>query len=355
MSGTTIANQDKIFQSFLKGEYCSSEEYVGYNPQPFGIQPGIYFNLSNEAYHSDPAIGNSNIKDLLVSPLKYWRNSPLNPKRKWKETKSKTIGTALHCYLMEREKFWQEYVVLPALNVDSEFYLTESVKEDFLKNFAIRKTKDAKTFEYIGSKTKLSESEFEEIKEMVEYFESLPTAGELFKDGYMEVSIFWRDEETGLMCKCRPDYLTPNYIADYKSISSIDQIKNSCGNYDYYLQQAFYLEGLNQIRNLLKKDMVSNQPPETFIACNQLISNDHSNFIFAFQEKEDLLVRLKTFNEEVNNWGRDLFRRGLEIYKQNIEKYGVNRWEDDYKKTPDEPDIQMMGFEDLGSWLQYKY
>lgn len=320
------------------------------NKQLAGIGPGIYFNLSNEDYHSDSAIGCSNIKDLLVSPLKYWRNSSLNPKRKWKETKSKTIGSALHCYLMEREKFWKEYVVLPELDVDSDFYKTESVKEDFLQNFELFASKTAKTFKYRGNKTKLSEGEFEQIKEAVEYFESLPTAGELFKDGYAEVSIFWRDEETGLMCKCRPDYLTPNYIADYKSIASIDQIKNSCGNYDYYLQQAFYLEGLTQIRSYLRNnfDMVS---PDEF----EVTKNDHNNFIFAFQDKEDLLVRLKTFNEEVNDWGRDLFRRGLEIYKKSIEKYGTEKmWSDDYKR-PDEMDIQIMGFEDLGSWIQYKF
>lgn len=326
--------------------------------QPKGIEPGIYFNLSAEDYHNDSAIGCSNIKDLLVSPLKYWRNSPLNPKRKWKDTKAKTIGSALHCYLMEREKFEKDYVVLPKLKLNSDFYKAESSKPDFDKNFKIPKKKDAKTFKYIGSKIAINEKEFEDIKEMVDYFDSLPTAGELFKDGYMEVSIFWRDEETGLMCKCRPDYLTPNYIADYKSISSIDQIKNSCGNYDYYLQQAFYLEGLDQIRKLMIR---GKEWPSDFLKKENIkwsvdfLNSNHNNFIFAFQEKEDLLVRLKTFNEEVNDWGRDLFRRGLQIYKQNIEKYGVNRWEDDYKRTPDEPDIEMLGFENLGQWIQYKY
>lgn len=321
--------------------------------QPQGFQPGIYFNLSNEDYHSDPAISNSNIKDLLMSPMKYWRNSPLNPKRKSRGTKSKTIGSALHCYLMEREKFWQEYVVLPELEIDSDFYRTQSQKEDFLQNFELFASKGAKTFKYRGNKTKLSESEFEEIKEMVDYFESLPTAGELFKDGYMEVSIFWRDEETGLMCKCRPDYLTSNYIADYKSISSIDQIKNSIGNYDYYLQQAFYLEGLTQFRKFYRENWKGKF--EGSKGVDELTQNNHSNFIFAFQEKEDLLVRLKTFREDVVESSRDLFRRGLEIYKQNIEKYGAESWEDDYKKTPEEPDIEMMGWEDLPAWIQYKY
>lgn len=308
------------------------------------IQSGIYFNLSAEDYHNDLAIGCSNIKDLLISPLKYWINSPLNPKRKNKETKSKTIGAALHCYLMERERFYQDYIVLPYLYVDSDFYRTESVKPDFDKNFSMRKTKDAKTFEYVGFKTVLKEEEFAEIKDAVEYFESLPT-GSLFRDGYAEVSIFWRDEETGLMCKCRPDYLTSSYIADYKSINSIDQIKSSIATYDYYLQQTWYLEGLNQLR---KSGLVT--PP-----FEHLIKNPHHNFIFAFQEKEaPYLVRLKTFNEEISNWAGDKCRKGLEIYKKNFEKYGAERWCDDYKRAG-ENDIEMFGFEDLPAWIQYKF
>jgi len=322
------------------------------NRQPKGLAEGIYFNLPADQYHADPAIGCSNIKDLLVSPLKYWTNSPLNPKRKNKETKAKTIGTALHCYLMEREKFNQEYLVLPYLYVDSDFYRNESAKPDFDKNFSMRKTKDAKTFEYIGPKTVLKQEEFAEIKDAVEYFESLPT-GALFQDGYAEVSIFWRDEETGLMCKCRPDYLTPNYIADYKSISSIDQIKPSICSYDYYLQQTWYLEGLNQIKKYFAKN-----PTKGFGFrddwWNQFLKTNHNNFIFAFQEKEaPYLVRLKTFNEEVSNWAGDKARRGLEIYKKNIEKFGEKRWEDDYKKEG-ENDIEMLGFEDLPQYIQYK-
>lgn len=325
------------------------------NQQPGGLLPGIYFDLSDEAYHNDPAISNSNIKDLLISPMKYWRNSALNPKRKRKETSSMKTGKALHCYLMEKERFNRDYIVLPKLDVDSDFYRIESEKPEFLQNFALRKTKDAKTFEYIGTKIKLSEEEFEGIKEAVDYFESLPTAGELFKDGYMEVSIFWRDEETGLMCKCRPDYLTPNYIADYKSISEIGKIKNQIGDYDYYIQQAYYLEGLRCFRegSVPKNFNELSEEQKAFVA--QIADNNHSNFIFAFQDKEDLMVRLKTFNSDVVEGSTDLFRRGLRIYKDSIEKYGLEPWQDDYKRLPEEKDIEMLGWEDLPVWIQHKY
>lgn len=327
------------------------------NKQPKGMGAGIYFNLTAEDYHNDPAVSCSNIKDLLISPLKYWTNSSLNPNRKQKETVAKSIGTALHCLLMEKEKFKQDYIVLPKLDVDSDFYRTESVKPNFLQNFALRKTKDAKTFEYIGNKTVIKADDFEEIKAAVDSLESQPAAGSLFQDGYAEVSIFWRDEETRLMCKCRPDYLTPNYIADYKSIADIEKIGRDLVGYKYHIQAAYYLEGLNNLRKLLRKDMTANQLQDTFLKCNQLIQNhpskDHNNFIFAFQEKEaPYLVRLKTLDQEVLEIGREKFRLGLEIYKENIEKYGAEKWEDNYRRDG-EGEIQILGLSNLPSYLQY--
>lgn len=322
------------------------------NKQPKGLEPGIYFGLSNEDYHNDPAVSCSNIKDLLVSPLKYWTNSPLNPKKKQKETKAKSIGTALHCLLMEKERFSEDYIVLPKLEVDSDFYREESKKPDFLSNFELCKTKNAKTFKYIGNRAALKIGEYEEITEAINHLESQGAAGSLFKDGYAEVSIFWRDEETGLMCKCRPDYLTPNYIPDYKSIASIETIVRDLVKYKYHFQAAYYLEGLSQLKKYLQLlDPVGTVPQGWW---DQFLNTDHNNFIFAFQEKESpYLVRLKALDQEVLEIGRDKFKLGLQIYKENIEKYGVEKWGDDYRRDG-EGEIEVLGLAQFPSYIQYK-
>jgi len=320
------------------------------NKQPEGLKAGIYFNLSNEDYHSDPAVSCSGIKDLLVSPLQYWDSSPLNKNRKHKETKAKTIGTALHCLLMEKEKFSEDYIVLPKLEIDSDFYREESKKPDFDHNYELFASKGSKTFKYIGSKTVIRQEEYEEINEAVNNLEAQGAASSLFKDGYAEVSIFWRDEETGLMCKCRPDYLSTNYIADYKSIASIEIIERSLAAYNYHYQAAYYLEGLNQ----LKKNPLLLPENITKDWWEKLINTDHNNFIFAFQGKESpYLVRLKALDQEVLEIGREKFRLGLQIYKENIDKYGVNKWEDNYRRDG-EGAIQILGLVHLPSYIQYR-
>ena len=79
-----------------------------------------------------------------------------------------------------------------------------------------------------------------------------------------------------------------------------------------------------------------------------------SNFIFAFQGKESpYLVRLKALDQEVLDIGREKFRLGLQIYKENIEKYGVNKWEDDYARDG-EKEIQILGLVHLPSYIQYR-
>ncbi len=322
--------------------------------QPEGFKCGIYFNLSNEDYQNDPAISCSNIKDLLVSPRKFWKNSNFNQKRKEKNTDAKAIGSALHCYLMERERFFEEYIILPKLEVDSDFYRTESIKPDFLKNFELYKTKDAKTFKYIGDKLILKEEEFDEIKEAIEYLESLEDSCELFRNGYAEVSIFWRDEETGLMCKCRPDWLAINWIADYKSLTTIDKIKKGICDYKYFIQQAFYLEGLNQIRKFLKENSVDASQGVDKKWWEEFIDSIHNRFIFVFQEKDDsYLTRLITFNLEVNNFFIDKCQHALEIYKENIKEYGSEAWPDNRTRNG-ETTLQVLGFEDLPSYIQFE-
>lgn len=321
--------------------------------QPFGRAVGIYFNLSNEDYQNDPAISCSNIKDLLISPRKFWKNSNFNPRKKDRGTDAKAIGSALHCYLMERERFFLEYIILPKLEVDSDFYRTESIKSDFLNNFELYKTKDAKTFKYVGIKSVLKEEEFEEIKEAIEYLESLEESCELFKNGYAEVSIFWKDEATGLMCKCRPDWLATNWIADYKSLTSIDKIKKGICDYKYFIQQAFYLEGLNQIRKFLKENNISAPHGIDKEWWNEFLESIHNRFIFVFQEKDDsYLTRLITFNLEVNNFFADKCQYALEVYLENIKEYGLDAWPDNKTRNGD-TSIQVLGFEDLPSYIQF--
>jgi hypothetical protein len=66
---------------------------------------------SNEEYHANPAISSTTAKHVLVSEqLLYDHLHKLTPRN---ETKSMSLGTAIHCAMLETGRFKREYVVRP--------------------------------------------------------------------------------------------------------------------------------------------------------------------------------------------------------------------------------------------------
>jgi exodeoxyribonuclease VIII len=70
----------------------------------------------------------------------------------------------------------------------------------------------------------------------------------LNKNGFSELSFFAKSPNTGVLCKCRFDYLTADRIAiDVKKTqdAQAEAFSKSIANYRYYVQQAFYSDVFN--------------------------------------------------------------------------------------------------------------
>lgn len=218
----------------------------GINRQPEGIKPGIYYDLPADIYHADPALSSSGLKLLLKNPLYYWDSSPLNPHRKQKDTISMKIGRAIHTMLLEPDKFDKEFIVLPPVNdikIDSEVWGKLSLTED-AADFKLPK-KTAKVVKYAGKKIVISEDKFNDIATAVDTVKNDLSIAGLISGGHPEVSIFWRDQETGIMCRVRFDYLRPGWDFDLKSTtnSSMEHIGFAISDYRYDISCAMYAEG----------------------------------------------------------------------------------------------------------------
>lgn len=247
--------------------------------QPQGIPPGIYYDLSSEEYHADPALSSSGIKTLLKKPLKYWHNSPLNANRKQEDSQAMKVGRAFHTMLLEPEKFNEEFSIKP--NVQS-----------------------TTTAGMVGA------GDYQDMLEAVKVVRGDVTIAPLLTGGHPEVSIFWRDEETGVMCRVRFDYLPKRIGVDYKTTTDVsrESIGYAIADYRYDLSAAMYLDGLNQAG---------------------LMGDDHLGFVLLFQEKKaPYLCEAVRLSEDLLAIGRRDFRHGLDIYKQYIEKYGAAKWSD---------------------------
>ncbi|EBU3674166.1 exonuclease VIII [Salmonella enterica] len=81
---------------------------------PDDIQPGIYYDIPNEAYHAGPGVSKSQLDDIADTPAIYlWRkNAPVDTEK----TKSLDTGTAFHCRVLEPEEFSKRFIIAPEFN-----------------------------------------------------------------------------------------------------------------------------------------------------------------------------------------------------------------------------------------------
>ncbi|EBQ6260806.1 exonuclease VIII [Salmonella enterica] len=81
---------------------------------PDNIQPGIYYDIPNEAYHAGPGVSKSQLDDIADTPAIYlWRkNAPVNTEK----TKTLDTGTAFHCRVLEPEEFSKRFIIAPEFN-----------------------------------------------------------------------------------------------------------------------------------------------------------------------------------------------------------------------------------------------
>jgi len=172
------------------------------------IDIGIYKTLSNKDYHADKnSISRSALIDFKKNPRYYWAWH-VNPNRPVKkQTEAMIFGSAFHCYVLEPDKFYETYAVEPTKVL---------LKNEGETAYRIYKNQCEELAR--SSKIVLSHETYDELTLMhYELFENIKAA-ELIRKARYEQSYFWKDDESGLMLKARPDILHENMIVDIKTI-----------------------------------------------------------------------------------------------------------------------------------------
>lgn len=188
-------------------------------------------------YHAmTNVVSKSHLDQIARSPLHYWA-AYLDPNRQPREaTPAMAIGSAVHTHVLELSTWDERYVMAP-----------EGIN---------RRTKAGKelwaAFEAdAASRTVLSRSDAELVMQMGRAVWSHPAAAFLLgRPGKAEQTYLWTDEATGLECKCRPDWMTNDgqLIVDLKATEDASPagFRKSIGNFRYYVQAAWYLDGIER-------------------------------------------------------------------------------------------------------------
>lgn len=184
------------------------------------------FETTSDDYHNAPGVSSTSLDRVLISPATF-KHFQENPEP---VSEAKDEGRILHTLILEPEKFDTEYAVAPP----------ELTRRDARSKEWIRVCEENK------GKTVLKHSEVLEAKQMAEVARAHSRAALL--NGLKELSFFWKDPTTGILCKCRPDNLTAKgVIVDYKSTQKAfpkEVWAKSMAVYGYHTQGAFYLDGV---------------------------------------------------------------------------------------------------------------
>ncbi|EDW6823673.1 exodeoxyribonuclease VIII [Salmonella enterica] len=197
---------------------------------PDDIQPDIYYDIPNEAYHAGPGVSKSQLDDIADTPAIYlWRkNAPVDTEK----TKSLDTGTAFHCRVLEPEEFSKRFIIAP------EFNRRTSAGKEEEKTFLEECARTGRTV--------LTAEEGRKIELMYQSVMALPLGQWLVESaGYAESSVYWEDPETGILCRCRPDKIIPEFhwIMDVKTTADIQRFRTAYYDYRYHVQDAFYSDG----------------------------------------------------------------------------------------------------------------
>lgn len=348
------------------------------------VEPGIFFDMPEEAYHAAEGLSCSGIKHLTVSKLNYWHKN-LNPDREPEDdTGARRFGKAVHSLALEPERFARAFA--PKLSVDD--FPGALVTADDLKAFLelnrlpkSGKKKSDLVDRIVASglpaiiwdhelekhtalnegKTFLGSDEGTRIKQAAAVLAADPYASAALTGGMPEVSFFVRDPETGIMLKARMDYVRPRSTVDIKTFSNsrgkpVEKAIFEAIFYEgYHLQCVFY----NFVRELARQQLAAGQigtfgdAPEQWL--KEFTEMTDHGFVLIFIESSApfdlrmiLLKEAEARGADLNVYWSSAHMRisdAKRLYAECLEKYGDGPWRD--QQSPhilEDTDLPMLMF-----------
>lgn len=288
------------------------------------MKPGIYEDLPAEEYHASDAVSRSGLTQIERS-IDHYREYVANGIG---DSKALRTGTAIHTAILEPERFQHEYIDAQIPDECGGMYqgyktTAELVSQGLDAEKIAKRTKTKlKTIEKHlerddvmalidhyekfppGSTPEIEPDELDTALRCRDAVAEHPTASQILTDGSPEMSHFWEDTETGILCKCRPDWQrSDGILVDVKSASDAtpEAFQRSLHRYQYYVQAPFYLDGVSATTG-----------------------SDYEKFLFIVVETGSVPgVRIYDLDDYAIERGRDDYRRYLdELHKaQTVEDY----------------------------------
>ncbi len=213
-------------------------------------QNGIYAGISLDDYHGKvdlldgPSVSKSALKWLIPthggSPKAFWGRWAWNKDHvEQKTSEALDFGKAAHCLLLGDEVFKDRFTIRPDHRIE-DMTLPEKDRRAWNAN-----ANDCKAFLKDAQKRRLTvitSDQFERIGRIHADASKHPLVREGILNGRIERSMFWKDPETGIWLRARPDAIpkADGVFADLKTAGKFDEdfLERQIFDAGYYLQAA---------------------------------------------------------------------------------------------------------------------
>lgn len=221
---------------------------------PLIVAPGAYRDIPAEDYHGNanllpgPSLSSSGAKLILnKSPLHFWHQSPMNPARPGQDNKAHyAVGRAAHDMILLSDRWTEFYHVTP-------------------EGFSLAKSKamEAEIAEYHDAiergLTTLKHDDAETVRQVAAAIQRSPLATLALTNGEAETTLAWKDEETGVWLRARPDFMPAAVrvggdvivVSDLKFVADThatpEGFKRAIANFGYHQSAAFYADGIKEV------------------------------------------------------------------------------------------------------------
>jgi hypothetical protein len=225
-------------------------------------------------YHSNGIKGSSFYKKIHSKTLLHALTEQVTL------TDSMKLGSAVHCAILEPEKFASEFLVSPK----------------FDRRTSAGKAAAAEWETIAAGKTCIDSEEMAMIESMKAAIMCHPIAKNMLTGGEAEYSYYAEDPETGVKLKCRPDYHKAGALIDLKTTAdaSFEGFARQIGNLGYHLQAAFYLDTFNYSQG-----------------------TDYKEFFFiALENKAPHAIAVYRLDENHISAGRKAYKKALQRYSE---------------------------------------
>lgn len=228
---------------------------------------GCYSDIPIEVYHHPqcPGVSSSRIKIPIQHSYAHLEA------QQTKSTKSLRFGSAFHTFVNEPELFSNTYHIVSGKKPDVP-----------------------------PGKTPVTVADVELIQLMHKKLASHPDAAPLLKGARHELTYFSRDQETGILKKCRVDAINGDRISDLKTCAdaSAHAFARDARKYLYRVSAAYYLQIVSEVVGYPLRDFY-------LIACEHQAPHevavyrvDDRSLSTAENEIKEALKVLKRINEQ---------------------------------------------------------